>query len=887
VIDGLRETVRPIDELFRPDVSALWATTYNVDLSLFSEFLLPRLGQPPLNVVVIADSARLARSLSRIPAERAESLGTVNRRWLLRGFGSARHVFHPKSYLAVSSRSTRLLVGSGNLSQNGINEGREVFSVFDSTSAIGTAAIEDWFRWMRRIVESSDDVTLAERFRDLVGRRTPAPAAQLVTPSPLIHNLDRSIGEEFMRRIAPALGSNANPKLTLTAPYYDSDADAVGFLVSALRPSEVSVFVTDSTNVPGKKLAKRLVESVGSVHVYKYEPDAYTHAKLIGVADGDRGWLLSGSANLSRAGLTLSLNSGGNAELSVLTEMPAEAIRAAFLPPNVTAVPVDLSRLHELEYEHVPEETTSHIGLLSAAAAGDGIIAIVTAQPFDASWRLSDLDSATPLAARDGRVTTTSPLEGRLVEIVDTSGRALSNRVVVDDLNGLGAALRASDSQDETGRPSELAAGDLETSLAQTLLFLHRSLVMDVTERVPARGASGSGQGAGGDPEQDDDELWERLEREQLARDSRALTYRRILDASGRLLLDPVVELLEALRDYAPPAAEPRTIGDSLLAYLATTYESPSNEESERRQWSPSARVRVRAKNVLTRWALAQSNPRLLWVDPLAPAGNFAMVCAGLANLHWAQSRYPDRVELTRADLADIWFLWLSGFVGTGSNNGWLERLDSDDTTRAVARIPAWVSETVAALTWLAVSLSEPEGLRSRVLKWQPVVAAALQSRLLDPTENTAAFIASTMGISVSTSRLNTDLIGIVEFLDDELWCERTRQELSVEELHLDESNIGVKVDVRGVSDPLLDPRVPQLIVAAQRYRRCRGVAVFSMDRDWRVVYEDHQPIAVLGRLGGGVLESARALTPQELELMAGSGRVLGDLFASGDWEVA
>ena len=39
--------VKPIAELFRADSVALWATTYNLDLALFNEYLLGRLGDPP------------------------------------------------------------------------------------------------------------------------------------------------------------------------------------------------------------------------------------------------------------------------------------------------------------------------------------------------------------------------------------------------------------------------------------------------------------------------------------------------------------------------------------------------------------------------------------------------------------------------------------------------------------------------------------------------------------------------------------------------------------------------------------------------------------------------------------------------------------------------
>src|SRR6266536_1768407 len=108
-------TVQPIAELFTTAATALWATTYNVELSLFNEFLLARLGDPPLNIAVLCDHRRLAAGLARIPAERADTLVAVNQRWLLRGVRPGGQAFHPKTYLAVTGSSATLLVGSGNL----------------------------------------------------------------------------------------------------------------------------------------------------------------------------------------------------------------------------------------------------------------------------------------------------------------------------------------------------------------------------------------------------------------------------------------------------------------------------------------------------------------------------------------------------------------------------------------------------------------------------------------------------------------------------------------------------------------------------------------------------------------------------------------------------
>ena len=272
-------TVQPVAELFTGDASALWATSYTIDLALFNEFLLGRLGDPPLNIAVLADQRRLAAGLARIPAERTDTLAAVNRRWLLRGIRTG-GAFHPKSYLKVAGNRATLLVGSGNLSVGGLDEGREVFTTFRSGTPVGGAAITAWQSWMRRLVGLVGDTTLAERFQDLEARIPRPSAVAPAVKSPLLHNLDTPIADQLAAAVAEARASVE--ELWLSAPFYDADAAAVGALLDVLTPARVRVFVTRSTSVNGDRLAERLAASGAQVTVTGYEPDRFVHAKLIG-----------------------------------------------------------------------------------------------------------------------------------------------------------------------------------------------------------------------------------------------------------------------------------------------------------------------------------------------------------------------------------------------------------------------------------------------------------------------------------------------------------------------------------------------------------------------------------------------------------------------------
>lgn len=246
------EGIRPIAKLFRGDCVALWATTYNVQLSLFNEYLLRRLGDAPLNAVVLADRRRVDETLALIPPERLDTLGPVNRRWLLRGMQVGNGRFHPKSYLSVRARSATLMVGSGNLSSDGIDAGREVFTAFRSGEPAGDAAIATWRSWMRRLVGAAGDTLLAERFADLEQRLPKPEGLAAVVDSPLWHNLDEPLGPGFCAAVAVA--TDHVYELVATAPFFDEQGEALLSVVGALHPNVVRLYTTSTTSVAGPQL---------------------------------------------------------------------------------------------------------------------------------------------------------------------------------------------------------------------------------------------------------------------------------------------------------------------------------------------------------------------------------------------------------------------------------------------------------------------------------------------------------------------------------------------------------------------------------------------------------------------------------------------------------
>ena len=83
--------MKPVD-LFTRDVHSFWATTFQFELKLFDQFLLRRLGNEPLNAVVLMDEGDLTETLGELTEVDRHVAASANRRYLLRGMRLAMHV---------------------------------------------------------------------------------------------------------------------------------------------------------------------------------------------------------------------------------------------------------------------------------------------------------------------------------------------------------------------------------------------------------------------------------------------------------------------------------------------------------------------------------------------------------------------------------------------------------------------------------------------------------------------------------------------------------------------------------------------------------------------------------------------------------------------------
>jgi hypothetical protein len=236
----------------------------------------------------------------------------------------------------------------------------------------------------------------------------------------LIHNLDERLADQLVAAVTAQVARPVD-ELLVAAPYFDQNALALGRLIGRLAPKSISVYTTSMTSVDGSRLAHALDNAGAHVSLYAYEPDEFTHAKLIGVVAGSLSWVFSGSANLSQAALNL-FAFDGNVELAVLTSATPEQTRALFIPPAATARGLSIADLSDLTLEPSAEATALPVHLLRAAARPDGTVEVRCQPAPQVGWQLDDLYERSPLAVDGETAVTTGPLHGRLVRIVDDGG---------------------------------------------------------------------------------------------------------------------------------------------------------------------------------------------------------------------------------------------------------------------------------------------------------------------------------------------------------------------------------------------------------------------------------------------------------------------------------
>jgi hypothetical protein len=801
--------------------TSFFATTYSIELEFFDEYLFRRLGDPPLSATILADASTHVR-LWTAGGDTLRRLRRANRDYLLRPVLLGPGAFHPKTYLLGNANEGVLLVGSGNLTLAGVERGREIFARFDSHEAEDLGSIRGWRQWMEGVVERLGDPEVSYRWLRLRGECAEWLEGE-ADGSRFVANSERSMLDQFAEGIASPVD-----ELHVMAPFYDRDALALSELISRLEPRRLGVYLGAHTSVHGPSLVSVVSRFAGQAALYEVEPAEFVHAKLVGVVSDDRGRLLLGSANLSRAALLGASEPWANVEAGVVVALPADDTRQAFLPPEGRWRDATLDHVASLSFTAEERPPGFPLHLKSAGPEPDGRVSVEVTGPVPADAQLTAGGEGQRLESRTTVAPLAVPEGGVLVWLRSADGSDLSNRVPLDDRRRLGSWL---EQRAEAGaRPRELDSHDFETPVGQMLLRLHETSIFDIDE-TPAMAR------AGGLTDQEANEeqtaTWEALEellaKEELARDPRVEHYRRATPF-GLAEDDDVLGLLRLMLDRTPAERHLRLVGGK--------QEEPSGPEPKPGTlWTPTQRLRVRLFNVLQRWSLALADPRFVWIDPTAPVRNYAALLVADAEC-WEQEHLPEeRIIRLLGSL-------LGSFIRTERSRGYLLSLSEEDRQRSLARLPGEARALAAALVYCALRPSA--NWRDYLFEWQPSLVAALELGVFDVAPQAPEVVQRLIDKRPTGEEIRERLQWAATYLDDEHWAAKQERDLGFNRVRLTakgfDRRFGITLEVLGDGASLDEPRLVSLVRQALAYRKTDG-AVVEVGKEARLSVKLGEPV--------------------------------------------
>jgi hypothetical protein len=307
--------------------------THNIDFIFLQSVVLPALksiGHPKLTV--FADAQCSEESF----ANQFKVLDTIGLRYrvvpvlMKPGFR-----FHPKAVLLSGPERAILFVGSGNLTFGGWYENAEVWAQIES-DIDGTAPFSAFKLYLEQVVSLvpiSDSVKaeISEAF----DTNTKEWTAELEAPNLLIGKA--GAGDALAKQIHENIDDKKIRNLYICAPFFDPEAEALQELVKLMDDAETKVLIEKGRSGLNKAAASALPKQIQITPVKFYHEDkegnkreSYVHAKFYAVDQGDLVRVFLGSANCSRAALTIP-GTSGNAELLAIKTLRRAEYNQLFL----------------------------------------------------------------------------------------------------------------------------------------------------------------------------------------------------------------------------------------------------------------------------------------------------------------------------------------------------------------------------------------------------------------------------------------------------------------------------------------------------------------------------------------------------------------------------
>ena len=342
--------------------------THNIDFVFMQSVVLSafrRCGHP--TITIFADSMCAADSFAQQEAVLTD-LG-VRYRVVPVAMGTGFR-FHPKAVLLTGEQEGTLFVGSGNLTFGGWRENAEVWTRFDSDSD-GAGPFHAFRRYLEEVLTH---VVLSEAVTHEVEEAfNPSSKSWLSTGASDDGGLIGRIGSgpPLLEQMLAVSGGDPVEELYVCSPYFDNGGIALQQLVASVGARRATILCQAGRTALRQQAweptaARARLQNIDYRHPGFADRvrSAFVHAKFYGLRRLDDVVVIAGSANCSRAALTLQGNVG-NAELMAVRVLTPQAFEEEFLGEfYISSEPVVLP--DELPGENDEEAPGTTLRILAA-----------------------------------------------------------------------------------------------------------------------------------------------------------------------------------------------------------------------------------------------------------------------------------------------------------------------------------------------------------------------------------------------------------------------------------------------------------------------------------------------------------------------------------------
>jgi hypothetical protein len=168
------------------------------------------------------------------------------------------------------------------------------------------------------------------------------------------------------------------------------------------------------------------------------------------------------------------------------------------------------------------------------------------------------------------------------------------------------------------------------------------------------------------------------------------------------------------------------------------------------------------------------------------------------------------------------------------------------------------------------------------VYDWQPYLNKALiDTDVMIVGDQTAALASRVTGHKVPVKEIEDVLIARTDYLDEEKWCENLARALRLPRIELkviDNKFVPLRISLKGVTEPLTDPRVVEAAMQAMKFRRVEAIGIEAGGCTAVLRPGDRAWVKIGTGSSAATLSSSVIITAERLAAVESQGGALSEL---------